>query len=538
MWKIAIIDDDRQVLQGMRRAIPWEELEAEWCGEAMNGAEGLEMIHRTQPDVVITDIYMPIMNGLDMIERLREEEYAGKVVILSGYSDFEYARQALRLNVSDYISKPVSMPTLKSVLGKTLEELAEEEERRIRQDELLRKLELYEPFIEKEWVKSAVAGTSSGGYAGEPLPEPYRFWKDTAHAVVGIELVRDLRAGSVGVSDWHLFRFAVSNIVCEVAGEAFRAFEYTELHGGRSALVIHPEADAEPKALQQRLEELGVRLIDCVSRYLNLVIRVGLGRIKSDWRDIPDSTEEAFRAIDLKERHVGCGHLLYAATGEHESGDSGKQAIRPVKLYLELASAIKTSQRTQADQIIAEMTDKLEGVNVSPEDLQMLAGELWGIFAYSLYEVGMVLDELFPNGQIGKELAGIATPVQLADWLREKIEVICSSRQWRGNSKHRQAVDYMTQYIHENYMNEITLGDLADQVFISRNHLAIIFKNMTGETFNTYLTRVRIEKAKELLLERKMLVYEVAEKVGYKNVPYFSTLFKKYTGMNPTELVR
>ncbi len=96
----------------------------------------------------------------------------------------------------------------------------------------------------------------------------------------------------------------------------------------------------------------------------------------------------------------------------------------------------------------------------------------------------------------------------------------------------------MTQYIHEHYAEDLTLADLSDKVFISRNHLSIIFKNITGETFNTYLTRVRIEKARELLTVGNLLVYEVAEQVGYKNVPYFSTLFKKLTGMNPTDLIK
>lgn len=96
----------------------------------------------------------------------------------------------------------------------------------------------------------------------------------------------------------------------------------------------------------------------------------------------------------------------------------------------------------------------------------------------------------------------------------------------------------MTQYIHEHYAEEVTLAELSEKIYISRNHLSIIFKNMTGETFNNYLTRVRMEKARELLMERKMLVYEVAERVGYKNVPYFSTLFKKMTGLNPTDFIK
>lgn len=135
MWKIAIIDDERQVLQGMKRAIPWEELGAEWAGEALNGEDGLAMIRATSPDIVITDIYMPVMSGLEMMEQLRNEGFKGKIIILSGYSDFEHARQALRLQVSDYVSKPISLPTLRTILHKVIAELLREQEKVIRQGE-------------------------------------------------------------------------------------------------------------------------------------------------------------------------------------------------------------------------------------------------------------------------------------------------------------------------------------------------------------------------------------------------------------------
>ena len=108
MWKIAIIDDERQVLNGMKRAIPWDELGAEWAGEAMNGEDGLEVIRRTLPDIVITDLYMPVMSGLYMMEQLRKEGFKGKIIILSGYSDFEHARQALRFKL---------IPSLSNALG-------------------------------------------------------------------------------------------------------------------------------------------------------------------------------------------------------------------------------------------------------------------------------------------------------------------------------------------------------------------------------------------------------------------------------------
>lgn len=538
VWKIAIIDDERQVLQGMKRAIPWEELDAKWVGEALNGAEGLNMIRTARPDIIITDIYMPIMNGLDMIEQLRKEGFNGKIIILSGYSDFEHARQALRHNVSDYVSKPISLPTLKVILSKVIQELVDEDERRMKQGELEQKLMLYEPFIEKEWVRSAAIGTLDSSYRnGELLPQPFRFWSDTSHAVIGIELVRDERARKYSVSDWNLFRFAVSNIVYELASKVFPFVEYTDLHSTRAVLIIHPEGDNEERVCKA-MEALGIRIIESVTKYLKLVSRVGIGGIKSDWTQIPDSTEEAFRAIDMRQLRVSPPLELFTYQGE-ATNEEEQVALFPVKFSYELANAMKTVQESKAQQLVADYIGELEShTGITPDYVQMLGSELWGIISYCLYEAGYVLDDLFTNDQIAKELKGLVQPDQLKRWLMDKISIICVSRQWKGSSKHRQVVDFMTNYIHEHYAEDLTLADLSDKVFISRNHLSIIFKNMTGETFNTYLTRVRIEKARELLLERNMLVYEVAESVGYKNIPYFSILFKKMTGMNPTDLIK
>lgn len=537
MWKMVIIDDERQVLKGMKRAIPWDELGAEWVGEAMNGEDGLEVIRNTCPDIVITDLYMPVMTGLEMVERLRKEGFQGKIIILSGYSDFEHARQALRFNVIDYVSKPISPPTLRSILSNVVQELEEEEQKRIKQGELEFKMALYEPFIEKEWVRSAAVGTLDHSYRDNThLPQSYHFWQERKHVSVGIELVRDERARSLTVSDWNLFRFAVSNIACEVARKLFLNLEYIELHSTRALLIIHPEA-AQLEQLGEKLEELGIKLIDSIGDYLKIITRIGIGGVKDTWTKLSDSTEEAFLAMDQRAYRCSSAHEVYLY--RENSSKPGKIALFPVKFSYKLATAMKSSQESEAHQLVLDyITEMKKQEGVSQGYVQMLGSELWGIMTYSLYESGLVLDDLFTNDQIAKEISSLVVPDQLANWLMDKISMICSSRQWKGSSKHRQVVEFITSYIHEHYAEELTLVELSDKVYISRNHLSIIFKNMTGETFNNYLTRVRIEKARELLMERNMLVYEVAERVGYKNIPYFSTVFKKITGMNPTEIIK
>ncbi len=539
MWKIVIIDDDRHVLQGMKQVIPWEALDAEWAGEATDGEEGLQLIRKVKPDLVITDIYMPVMNGLEMIELLREDEFHGKIVILSGYSDFEYARQAMRLSVMDYLSKPVSVATLTTILQKVIAQLEAERIKRMEHEELTERLGRFQPFIQKEWVKSIVAGTLEPSYRmDDQLPSSIHFWRNVNHLVIGIEIARDARLNAVSTADLNLFRFAVSNIVKEIAGAIFDSYAYTELHGTRSAVVAHLAPSLAHEELHMKLRHFGTEIIESVSRYLKIALRLGVGRVKAQWLQISDSTEEAFRAIELRESPAMKGYELYQSDGSKQSQDL-RPLARPVKFYQELTSAIKTGQEGLAHRIIAEQFRQLGSRGrFTPSEVQLLAGEMWGVLNYNLYEFGIVVDELFSGELPQHEIVMLTRLDRLEEWLAKTVSAICSGREGKGSGKHRQAVDYMLQYIHDSYAEDVTLGDLADKVNISRNYLSDIFKNMVGDTFNNYLTRVRMEKAKELLLEKHMLVYEVASQVGYKNVPYFSTLFKKYIGINPTDLTR
>ena len=352
MWKVAIIDDDPNVLQGMKKIIPWNELDLEWAGEGRDGGHGLELIRSTQPDIVITDIYMPVLSGLEMIEKLRDEGYRSKFVILSGYSDFEYARQAVRLQVNEYLSKPVTVRTVRETIGSIVGKLKEE--------------------------SAALSATSD-----------------------------------------------------------------------------------------------------------------------------PD-----LNAVSLK-------------------------------FYHQLAQALRNSQAAHARELVKDYVAHLHDRDFSaPATIRRCMAELRTIISYSLYENGIMVDERHQNAhpQNGAETA--TTIGQLERWLTGKIDLIIESRQYKENIKHKKAIDTIIAYIHVHYMEDIKLEEAAEIVDISRNYLCVLFKKVTGETFNQYLTRVRMEKAKEMILEGKWLVYEIAEKVGYKNIPYFSTLFKKMTGHAPTDLVK
>jgi two-component system response regulator YesN len=536
MWKIAIIDDDRQVLKGMKQAIPWDEIGAEWVGESTNGAKGLELIRQTKPDIVITDVYMPVMDGLKMIEKLREEHYDGKILIHSGYSDFEFARKALRLNVEDYLSKPVSRQTLREALQRVIHAAELENKLQLEQKELRDKVILYEPFVHKEWLKSAVTGTMDDWNKEHPL-----FNNDQVqnYLVLGIEIMRTTRISDVSAPDRSLFRFAIQNIIQEIVNEEKISFDFVELHGYHTALILHVDKDSKYAELIDGIMAIAEKIIDCVQKYLSISLRIGIGGLKQHWSQLSDSLEEAFHFLSQEASLIPASSLYEYCDPTNKRPHKKDILAKPMRFFHQLIEDIKNTQGKTAETIIHTYISTLkENMDDTPPPFNVLGAQFWTIASYALNDEQIRLWEIFTEGQIESELLNIHTADQFEGWLNDKIKGICINQNWHENLKHKQAVDFMKQYIHENYTREITLGELAEKVFISRNYLSLIFKNATGETINNYIIRVRMEKARGLILKGTLKIYEIAESVGYKNIPYFSTTFKKHFGVTPVELIR
>ncbi|UYO05677.1 response regulator transcription factor [Paenibacillus sp. PSB04] len=538
MWTLAIVDDDRQVLGGMSRLIPWEQLGIRPIGEAMDGEEGLRLIRAAKPDIVITDIYMPVMNGLEMIEQLRKQQFDGKIIILSGYSDFDYARKALRLQVDDYLPKPASPATIREVLQRVIAELSEKRAAENREQELQDRLMQYEPYLEREWVKSVLTG---GTFS--PPTGPYRMldrlgWKGAQFMMLALEIKRQGRTEGISARDWHLFRFAVGNTVEELARQDGLRSYFLELHSHHMTLLLYKPLSWPAEAFRSEVLALAGRIIESVDRYLQVKLRIGAGLRKDDWTAIADSTEEAFQAL-AERREPDANHPCVYVYTEAGFRHPAARNVRPVRFFQEMADAVRTFDEPRALLALEDFASSDSGVaQLSPSELAALGTQLFAILSFTLYDTGHKLDDELPPADLSKELGLIENAQQWKAWVAEKVKRICRRFTPNENLKHKETVEFIIQYIHEHYAENIHLQDVADQVYISKNYLSTLFRQFTGETFGDYLTRVRMEKAKSMVLEKKLLIAEIAERVGYRNVPYFTTLFKKHTGRSPTEFYR
>ncbi|ASA23884.1 response regulator transcription factor [Paenibacillus donghaensis] len=528
MWKVVIIDDDFQVVRGLRKVIPWVELDAEFAGEAIDGESGLKLIEEVNPDIVLTDIYMPVMNGIQMIEQLKAWNFAGRFVILSGYNDFEYARTALRLGVDDYLTKPVTVDQIRSVLSETIEKLEET---------YLQRLELgggesrerQEPLSLGEWLVAVL-----NGWSQEPGLPPASL-KEQKYTVMVMEVLWTERIRSISLADWNLFKFAVSNIVAEVFGHEWPESCFVWLFGNHAALLL-PSAACEPEEeIVQAADRLGELIVSSMKTYLGLEIRYGIGNVKDGWSGIKVSCDEAMQRLFEK--------LPLNLKNNDQASSGGEADISSEELQLTdyYQSMTKALQEERDDEVMDLFRLYLNGrqpsLPVDPLFYRVLAVELWTLLHNAMLMAGLP-GRNEDEGLAMRELSGMTGLPKIEEWLEMQIRGLRKAQAPAIHEKHRKAVQFMIEYIHTHYAEDITLELLASQLYISKNYLNQLFKKVTGETFTNYVIRVRIEKAKALLLDGSHLIYEVSEMVGYQNVPYFSTLFKKYCGVSPSELMK
>ncbi|WP_168121567.1 response regulator [Paenibacillus sp. HB172176] len=516
MWKIAIIDDDFQVLRGLRSIIPWEELDAEFVGDAIDGEHGLELVRKQEPDIVITDLYMPGISGIDMIQQLRSENRNCRFIILSGYTDFEYARQAIRLDVDDYLNKPITIDQLRKVLLGTIQQLEETYLEKMEKTELLHSLRNYELMRSEEQIAGLLTGKVDQLPSDLELPGQPEWWHAMDQQVLLLELVKTERVSHISIADWHLFRFAMSNVIEELLGQEWPQSHFSWLYGPISAVVLHMKREELDEALESRIEALSEKLIDTMNQFLKLKVAIGVGSRQARLAGLKESADRALEDL-------------------HEW-----RSPAALQLVDVIAQALDKSSEEELWQSLMQYISQWENVDGAEDGViiyKVLAAELTALFLYAVERTGLRMDEQ-AEGALYSQPDTVINRGDLEGYLQAMIRRVQRTQKPVIAHKHRAAVDTMIQYIHENYASDITLDELAGQLFISKNYLNQLFKKVTGETFMNYVIRVRLEKAKSLLLEGDLLIYEVAEQVGYQNVPYFSTLFKKYCGVNPSELLK
>ncbi len=540
MIKAVIVDDDIFTLNGLERSLPWAEYGIEVAGTAMDGREGLALIQQHQPQLILTDLHMPVLNGIEMLQQLRSEGNDAEVIILSGYEDFKFAQSAVKLRVSDYLSKPATIDEISSVLRTAAEKIRARQKTTQEEQELRELLDEHLPQTRQLVLKGLLEPHFSESAFFRKAVEQSRLQLDNgSFTVVLLEYVVTRERLDVKRSDMEKFTYAVKNIVDELTGSR-RDVYLADAQQNVMALIVSLPPEIRHEHSRTRIRILAGEIAGTVSSYLKLQVWAAVGATVGSVHHIYKSYQQALNLLAERESvRVGDNDSLVLMEEDWPSMQTdGVQFVRrPMEQYQQLISAVTDGQSEQVEVAMEGLVELLQSQSIKPSvaSLREMAMQLTGMLTLGLYNQGVLLEEAVPELQLYKEMERISSLADFRHWLEAVMMPVSMEMSSKGLHKHKKTVDYMKRYVQAHYDEEITLDIIAEKVFLTRNYLSQIFKQVTGENFNNYVTRIRMEKAKELLVSGKYKLYEVALMVGYKNNAYFSQQFKKYAGCNPSD---
>lgn len=537
MKRILLVDDEFYFREALKVSIPWAENGFVICGEAKNGVDALEMIESLKPDIAIVDINMPLMDGLELAQVLSEKGICIKLVILSGHSEFEYARQAVRLGVSNYLLKPVDDQELLQTLLDVKVQIDREASLSVETATLKRQIQQNLPILRDNLLNELLLGQSM--IAPDELYHRMQFLdirlREKMYQVAVIEIdAEDI--DSWPYEDRQLWKFAITNIVQEVLPDQFHsAVCYDE---SERICIIASLGDTEKTAtyaelLTERLEQIR----DYVQRLVKVfTVTIGIGNIKEALSDIPASYKEARVALRSKLSAGNNQVIPFDAIGEANLQESLLSSAMRNQFLMNL----RTLSMEETTALITQAFEKIRSGGVHHELVMVFCVELASICLEIISEMGLTMKDVFRGAPLSilEQIQSMRTIHEMETWIQGFYRVTFDTLGKKKGTKASKLMQEVKQYIAENYGDDqLNINHMAKHLFINYSHLCFVFKRETGVTINEYIMEYRIAKAKTLFDQGNHSVSDVALRVGYADANYFGKSFKKTVGLAPSKYV-
>jgi two-component system response regulator YesN len=530
-----IVDDEFYFREALKVSLPWEELGFEICAEAKNGKDALERMEDCTPDIVLVDINMPIMDGLEFVQNVKEKAITSKFIILTGHSEFNYAKQAVQLGVNNYILKPVNEEELMKSLLEIKKLIEKEKNIKIEIDKLKQQVKDSLPLQKDKLLNELIQGSIIRGEQEKIKKLEYLNLNTSEYyQAVVIEMDYEESPGW-NDEDKQLWKFAVSNISNEILSEQY-AFELFYDRDDRICIIVGLNEMEYPNELMPLLENRLELIRTSVCLHLDFTVTLGVGNEKKGLFDVSASYKEAMVALKNKLTIGKNRIILYSSvadsgikgnlfTGEHRS---------------QLLMNMRTADVAEVQKLIRQIFREIRSENIHHEILFVVCIELVAVCLEFIVEVGLSLKDILPDSQIHiiEELQSKRSIDEMESWIEGIFQDTLEAIKRNRSSKASKLIEEVKKYIRDHYDNEdLSIDGIARNLYVNYAHLSFIFKRDTGITINEYLTEFRIKKAKELFDHGSTLVLDVAGRVGYGDANYFGKCFKKYYGLAPSKYI-
>lgn len=517
-YKVFFVEDEAITREGIRDNVDWEANGFEFCGEAADGEMALPLLRTAQPDVLITDIKMPFMDGLQLSKIVRERMPWVKIIILSGHDEFEYAQQAIKLGVTDYLLKPVTVQNLQNALQKLVVQLDKEKDEQENLKKLQEQVEENRATLRERFLFKLVVGAvpptdviEKGHMLGLDLIARY-------YLVVILKIELGDRTDQYDYDDYQ----QVQGVVIGLAEKNPDIF-VLKRDWGDLILIIKGNT---PEYLEDERDLLLDRIRQAVgeTRYQ---LTVGVGSTKKRIEDIFQSFVEAMAHIQNP-----AGKDEFGLNQAVEQAELLKVDRSAVDNYLHYG--VKDGFDEFFDAYLRPLRDAALRSNVIKNYIFV---DVVLSIAKLVNDLGGDIDKVIPElNSIEMVMSGIKTVEQLREQVYKIISAALAYRDSQPHGQYKNLIHQAKEYIERHFTNpELSLNEVAGHVNLSASHFSVVFSQETGQTFKEYLTETRINKAKELLRMTALRSADIAHQVGYSDPHYFSSVFKKHTGLSPIE---
>ncbi|MHA6532419.1 response regulator [Paenibacillus sp. BAC0078] len=515
-YKVLLVDDEPIILRSLKVAIPWEELGLTIVGEARNGEMAQRLIEETSPQIIISDIRMPVIDGIALMKEVLPRSSRLIFIFISGYGEFEYAREALRQGAFDYLLKPIDHDELTEMLTRAKAKLDRQKEN----EQMLLSVQTLSMLARERMLAEFTQGN--------PRPLQHLKWLENSElegeyfmAVVRLDDYSELTA-QWSAEEKRLWLFAVRNIL-----------EEWSLENG--VLSVFPFYNGEwillfPGSLGGGKRELGEQLIAGIKRYSKLNCSVGISRSTRGINQLSTVYPLASKALYQRFYSGQAGVFI-----DEETTVTGSREVKyPKELELALIESIRTLNLERMLGLFDEMAAFIEAQSLPQELAERLIIEMIVVLYRQFEHLNMhsdwslegLLSRMHGLGTLASMIA--ALKIEFREWM-----LVSSKTTSREDG--RSVVEKSKRYIEANYHKDLSIEEVAEVADLSISHFCTLFKQISGYTFLEFVTHCRMEKAKYILSSSNVKVYQVAPLVGYQDPRYFTQVFKKATGKTPTE---
>ncbi|PYI53894.1 response regulator transcription factor [Paenibacillus flagellatus] len=521
--KALLVDDEINIMRNLQTVIPWERMGIDIVGMATNGAKALELIEERMPDLILSDIRMPVMDGIALLQQLQERQYEGEVIMLTGFQEFDYARSAVKYGAKDYILKPIDYEELQSIVERLAQQIRERRAAKRNEEKKWRHLStlahqkiLYDVLMDYASV--------SDPHLPSDDEEAMRRFDYTL-------LVADLDGYSRIARPWNererkLWNFAVRNVLQEALLPRELDYAVLQTREGEWCVLVR-RRPGSPDPASDEVRGWCETLQQAVAQYVKLPVSVGIYPCPVPMEALAESYKCVQRALQLSPEK----QQVLLVDNRCDESETEDESLWP--LVDELVAGLKQCDRARTEQATRGLNASVKAILAQ----SVLRGEQILHFVVlhlmrEMREVGML--EGSREDAVWAKLEKSVSVKELLCTIDELVQECLNARVAKKTSE--LLMMSAKDYIHRHLGNDLGIEELADHLGISCSYFSLLFKQQYGETFVEYVTRQRMETAKSLLLMTDKSVTQIGKTVGYAERRYFTKVFHKFWGMTPTEL--